>query len=72
MSSDGRHVWIANSSGNSVTELDASTGALVKLIKGDRYGFDGPTGISPDGTDVWVCNTADDSLTGFPAETPAG
>jgi len=27
IASDGIHVWVANASGNSVTELSASTGA---------------------------------------------
>jgi DNA-binding beta-propeller fold protein YncE len=27
VSSDGTHVWVANSNGHSVTELDATTGA---------------------------------------------
>ena len=30
--SDGTHVWVANISGNSVTELSARTGRLVKVI----------------------------------------
>jgi hypothetical protein len=29
---DGTHVWAANGNGNSVTELRASTGALVEVI----------------------------------------
>ena len=30
VSSDGTHVWVANFHDNSVTELDASTGAYAK------------------------------------------
>jgi hypothetical protein len=52
ISSDGTHVWVANgpgsgdrpllSAGNTVTELSASTGTLVKVISGSSYGFNGP------------------------------
>ena len=40
--------------GNSVTELSASTGALVRIISGSRYEFHTPDAISSDGTHVWV------------------
>ena len=36
VSSDGTHVWVANVQGNSVTELDASDGALVQVLKGKK------------------------------------
>jgi hypothetical protein len=32
--SDRTHVWVANLDGNSVTELSARTGRLVKVISG--------------------------------------
>jgi hypothetical protein len=67
VSSDGTHVWVANYFGNSVTELNAATGGLVKVIKGPSYGFDRPTSISSDGVDVWVANYAGNTVTGFPA-----
>ena len=57
VSSDGTHVWVANGGGKSVTELSASTGALLQVIKGSSYGFDAPLAISSDGTDVWVANS---------------
>ena len=65
--SDGTHVWVANSAGDSVTELSAATGALVQVIGGSSYGFDEPDAIASDGTDVWVANLGGQSLTGFPA-----
>jgi DNA-binding beta-propeller fold protein YncE len=58
---------MANWVGNSVTELNAATGALVKVITGSRYGFDGPEAVSSDGTHVWVANQRDQTVTGFPA-----
>jgi DNA-binding beta-propeller fold protein YncE len=60
-------VWVSDNEGDSVTELNAATGALVKVIRGSSYRFNGPAGVSSDGKDVWVANTLDDSVTGFPA-----
>jgi len=45
----GRH-----SAGNSVTELDASTGAKLNVFKKAQFGFDGPARLSDDWTHVWV------------------
>jgi hypothetical protein len=52
---------------NTVTELNAATGALVQVIRAPRYGLDHPQGISSDGINVWVANPPDQSITGFPA-----
>ena len=51
---------------NSVTELRASTGALVRVFSGSGYGFNQPDAISSDGTDVWVANDEGESVTAFP------
>jgi DNA-binding beta-propeller fold protein YncE len=64
--SDGTHVWVANTGGYSVTELSATTGALVQVISGSSYGFVGPYAISSDGSDVWVANYAEQSVSVFP------
>jgi hypothetical protein len=58
-------VWVANFLGNSVTEINASNGALVQVRAGPRYGFVQPAGVSSDGSNVWVPN-GDQSLSGFP------
>jgi DNA-binding beta-propeller fold protein YncE len=58
---------VANAVG-SVTELDAATGDLVRVLSGSRYKFNNPTGISSDGTHVWVVN-ADGSVTELDAAT---
>jgi hypothetical protein len=57
ISSDGTHVWVANGN-DTVTELDASTGAVVQTIDG----VNGPDGVSSDGTDVWVANEYDGTV----------
>ena len=56
ISSDGTHVWVANFEGGSVTELDASTGALVQVLSASTYDFSTPDAISSDGHHVWVTN----------------
>ena len=76
VSSDGTHVWVASFSGDSVTELDAATGALVQVITGPAYKFSGPEAISSDGTHVWVVNgyggtTHNGSVTELDAATGA-
>jgi hypothetical protein len=50
-------VWVANfggGHGNSVTELDGSTGALIQVLTGSTYGFNRPDGVSSNGSRVWV------------------
>ena len=59
-------VWVANLEGNSVTELSASTGNLVRVISGSSYGFNRPTAISLGGAHVWVVNPLTFSVTEFP------
>ncbi len=63
ISSDGTNVWVADAFGNSVTELSASSGAVLQTLSGSSYGFDGPDAISSDGTNVWVANYDFDSVT---------
>jgi hypothetical protein len=67
IASDGTHVWVANTDGNSVTELSARTGRLVQVISASRYKFGSPAAIASDGTSVWVANAAGQSVTEFPA-----
>jgi hypothetical protein len=39
-----------------MTEINASTGALVWVISGPQYRFDIPTAMTADGTDLFVLN----------------
>jgi len=41
---------------NTVTELSATTGGLVKVISGSRYEFNRSSAIASDGTRVWVAD----------------
>jgi DNA-binding beta-propeller fold protein YncE len=72
----GNTVWIANSYFNgdgtnttSVTEINATTGALIRVITARRYQLDWPTGIATTGDRVWVANGA--SVTEVNATTGA-
>ena len=52
MSSYGGDVWVSNSFENTVSEIDASSGKLIRTIPvGSR-----PVYVSSDGTHVWVAN----------------
>lgn len=55
VTSSGADVWVANYD-NTVTELNESTGAVVRILSATSYGFDHPDAICADGTHVWVAN----------------
>jgi hypothetical protein len=67
ISSDGKHVWVVSDggydAGDALTEMSASTGAVVKVTR-DQYGgapMVNPTAVSSDGVDVWVaCSSSVD------------
>ena len=69
IASDGTRVWVANYDGNSVTELSARTGAVVKVISASRYKFKDPFSIASGGTHVWVVNLDGESVTELSAKT---
>ncbi len=56
MSDDGTDLWVVNAGGNSVTELNATTGALVRVIKGSTYKLHGTAHLTSNGVDVWISN----------------
>ena len=60
---DGSHLWVANSGGNTVTEVNPSDGSLVRVLSGTSYGFDSPQGMAFDGSHLWVANEDSDSVT---------
>jgi hypothetical protein len=71
LASDGTHVWVTNTTGNTVTELDAATRQPVRQIAGPQYQFDEPAGIATDGVNVWVVNTRSDDETASVTEFSA-
>ncbi|HWD95766.1 MAG TPA: hypothetical protein VG246_05035 [Acidimicrobiales bacterium] len=53
---DGRHVWVANVFGNSVTELDARSGSVIRVIDDPADGFTTPIALAVTDDHVWVVN----------------
>jgi DNA-binding beta-propeller fold protein YncE len=62
---DGTDVWVANMGG--LTELNAATGAPIRVVTGPSYEFDDPSAIAADGAHLWVANSGADSVTELPA-----
>ncbi len=56
---DGTNMWVPAYGSNNVTELVASTGAVV----GTYPVGNGPDGVFFDGTNIWVANTSDNTVT---------
>jgi hypothetical protein len=50
----------------SVTEIEASTGALVRVLSGSEYQFDYPDAMAVAGTDLFVANNSGGSVTELP------
>ena len=63
IAADSTHVWVANYSGNSVTELNPSNGSWTQTLSGSKYQFSEPQAITDDGTHVWVANYYGNSVT---------
>jgi hypothetical protein len=55
----GGHLWVTNQAGNSVTEIDPSTGAwLATFVRSKGYRFNQPAAITSDGPDLFVANAS--------------
>ncbi|HEY3907328.1 MAG TPA: hypothetical protein VGM14_25720 [Streptosporangiaceae bacterium] len=67
MISDGTDLFIANTGGNSVTEMVGSDGSLVRVIQGPSFAFSQPSALISDGGHIWVANTGGNSVTEFNA-----
>jgi hypothetical protein len=53
---DGKDLFVADNASGSLTEVRASTGALVRVLSGPQYGFDFPFAMALDGPDLFVAN----------------
>ena len=71
IASDGTHVWVADSSNNSLVELSATSGRLVRMIYVSTYGFDYPDAVFSEGGQVFVANRGSNSITKPDAPTGA-
>jgi hypothetical protein len=65
----GSYIWVASCKGNSVTEINASTKQIVRILNGASYGFNCPIALAYDGTHIWVSNSS--SLVQLNASTGA-
>ncbi len=65
VSSDGTHVWVANETEDTVSEIDASSGKVIDTID---VGL-GPFGVSSDGAHVWVTDAREDTVSEIEAST---
>jgi hypothetical protein len=50
------HLWVANSDYFGITEIQAGTGKVLRVINAKADGFIDPSGIAVSGNDVWVVN----------------
>ena len=60
-------MFVANEDANSVTELNGSTGALIRVRSAAGYEFNGPAAIVTDGGELLVASYRGQSVTSFPA-----
>ena len=58
-----RHVWVTDGVNNSVAELNATNGSLVRDISAQADGLNGPFTIAVSGTHVWIVNQSGSSVT---------
>ena len=65
----GSDLFVANGLGDSVTEVNASSGTHLATISGASFGFDRPTAMLAVGHDLFVTNGADGVVTELDAGT---
>ncbi len=71
---DGTDLFVANQAigaPGSVTEVDASTGAPLRVLSGSQYRFNEPQALTLDGAELFVANFADGSVTELNTATGA-
>lgn len=60
---NGPHIWIANVSGNSITEIKASNGSFVREVTSSSDRLNSPDAMAMSGSDLWVANLSGESAT---------
>ena len=67
---EGANIWVTNALDNSVTKLQASTGAILGAFNVGTY----PSGVAFDGANIWVTNFNSNNVTKLRASdgTPLG
>ena len=59
----GSRVWVTSVLGNSVTALNARTGASAAVLPVGTDGFHGPDAIAIGGSHIWIANVPGNSFT---------
>ncbi len=54
---------MANLYGDSVTELNAYNGSLIRVVRSKSDGFSAPTGIAGGGSGIWITNQWSNTVT---------
>ncbi len=67
----GGDLWVANSQGNSLTEINVHTGSIVRTVGSPSYGFNSPQSIATNGKFLWVANSNGHSVTEVSAQNGA-
>ena len=67
IASNGRDVFVANQLNNSVTEINLTSGKLIRVVA--QQGLSSPDGIAIGSGHVWVANNATSSVTEISATT---
>ncbi len=67
---DGK-VFVANSTANTVTVLNAQNRSFIASLSGPTFTFSTPIGVAFDGTNIWVTNQTGGSVTEFSPVTLA-
>lgn len=71
LASDGTHLWVASGGGilgasnlqPCITEVDESSGNLVRVLRGSSEGLNWPLALASDGTHLWIANSLGNSVT---------
>lgn len=58
MTTSGNDLFIANWGRNSVTEIDISTGSVIKVLSAPAYQLNGPDALAVSGKDLFVASAA--------------
>jgi hypothetical protein len=59
---DGSDLWVTGAGYGNVTELNASTGAVIRVVSSLDFDFETPDTVAADGPDIWVANQNDQSV----------
>jgi hypothetical protein len=71
VASVGGDLFVADGGYNSITEIDAAAGALVRVIAGPKYRINDPSAMAAVGGDLFVADCGSYSVTEIDAATGA-